>query len=247
MKHVLSFLGKSIGIHFAPDNHVVPVLRLEQYHRVEGPGFFWIKPLLERTLSPIKTSLYVGNYSFAEVLSQDNIPFDIQVSILFTFNPRSTTKTTAAMLVRSDEATLKLIVKEYANQHLRRLISRFRAEQLNRDTTLSGVEYDLAKWLKTELAALGIAPLPSGGVLIKETSPPEQFKRTMLDVNHDRALLKLLSSQHVPDLAQQLYQVIFANSLKERSGDLVVMSSPEQLKQFPQAKQKSLYQVNGNK
>ena len=75
MKRLCSFLGRLVGIHFAPDNHVVPVLRLEQYDCVKGPGFFWIMPLLERTLPAVKTSLYVGNFYFEEVLSKDNIPF----------------------------------------------------------------------------------------------------------------------------------------------------------------------------
>ena len=50
-------LGHAAGIRFAPDNHVVPVLRLGQYKRLEGPGFFRVTPGLEEVLRPISTHL----------------------------------------------------------------------------------------------------------------------------------------------------------------------------------------------
>jgi len=245
MKQLLSFLGRSIGFHFAPDNHVVPVLRLERYHRVEGPGFFWIRPLLERTLPPVKTSLYVGNFFFEEVLSQNNIPFNIQMTVLFTFNPHRARKEAAAMLTRGDEALLQLIVRDYANQGVRRLVSRFEAERLSRDTILASIERDLTRQLKAELHNLGIAPLPTGGVLIKETRSPESFRQTMLDVNHDQSLLKVIGTPPFSELIPYLYPLIFANSLKERSGELVVMGAPEHVDPLAMTKRESLYQSNG--
>ncbi|UCG12375.1 MAG: hypothetical protein JSU72_18065, partial [Deltaproteobacteria bacterium] len=111
MKGLFRVLGLAIGIRFAPDNHVVPVLRLERYHRVEGPGFFRVDPLRERTLPPVKTSIHIGNFAFEEVLSRDNIPFRVTMTVLFTFDPGCVPKSTAAVLVRGGGSLFQMIVK----------------------------------------------------------------------------------------------------------------------------------------
>ncbi len=246
MKRLLSFLGRFMGLHFAPDNHVVPVLRLEQYHRAQGPGFFWIMPLLERTLPAVKTSLYVGPFFFEEVLSKDNIPFSVQLTVLFTFDPNAALKSAAAVLVRGDPNLLPGIVRDYTSQGLRRLASRYHAEILGNAATMSTIERDLARSLKAEMYALGIAPLPKGGILIKETVPPVEFKRTMLDVKHDEAILEVLRNYPVPELVQLLNQVIFANSLKEHTGELaLIMGSPEDINKLPLMGRNKVYGQNG--
>ena len=247
MRRFISFLGRLVGVHFSPDNHVTPVLRLGRYHRVRGPGFFWIIPLLERTLPPVKTSLYVGNFFFEEVLSRDNIPFSIQMTVLFTFNPASANKNAAAVLVRGGERLLHIIVRDYTNQGLRRLTTRFMAEGLNYDTTMSGIEQDLARFLRATLVDLGLAPLKTGGVLIKETVAPDKFKRAMFDVRHDEAILEVLRAYPLPALLQGLNQVLLANSLKDLTGDVtLIMGSPEGMNPFPVLWPERAHQGNGS-
>jgi hypothetical protein len=218
MKGLIAMLGRIVGIYFAPDNYVIPILRWERYHRVEGPGFFWIIPLVERTLPAVKTSLYVGNFVFEEVPSKDNILFRVQLTVLFTFNPAAALKSAAAQLVQGGNHLLQLIVQDYTNQSLRRLASRFEAEKLCAEETMATIEQALAKSLTAEMRPLGLAPLATGGILIKETVPPEKFKQTMLDVRHSEVILEFLRCYPVPELVQLLNQVIFANSLKDHPG-----------------------------
>ena len=92
MKWLVQLFKSLFVIHFTPDNQTTPVLRWGRYHRVRGSGFFMTWPLIERTLSPVKTSIHVGNFYFEEVLSRDNIPFTIQMTILFTFKPDNALK-----------------------------------------------------------------------------------------------------------------------------------------------------------
>jgi regulator of protease activity HflC (stomatin/prohibitin superfamily) len=101
MKKLLWAIANLFGLYFAPDNYVIPVLRFGRYRRVGGPGFVWTWPVIEQTLPPLKTSLYVGNFVFEEVLSQDNIPFKVHVTVLFIFDPDSAVKNAAAQLVRA--------------------------------------------------------------------------------------------------------------------------------------------------
>ncbi len=91
---------------------------------------------------------------------------------------------------------------------------------------------------------LGLAPLAAqdGGVMIKEIIAPEKFKRTMLDVKHNEAILEVLRSYPVPELVHLLNQVIFANSLQDHSGELaLMMGSPEGMHLLPWLSQKNGY------
>ena len=101
--------------------------------------------------------------------------------------------------------------------------------------------------MPSNLRNLGLVPLPNDGVLIKETVAPEKFKRTMLDVKHDEAMLEVLRSYPVPELVQLLNQVIFANSLKDHSGQLTLITGgAEMMPMLPLWEQHQAYHQNGN-
>jgi hypothetical protein len=225
MKTLIKVLGQLLGIHFTPDNHVTPILRLGRYDRVKGPGFFWIFPLVERTLSPVKKSLHIGNFVFEEVLSKDNISFRVQMTVLFTFDPASTPKSVAAVLVRGDNHLLWTIVKEYSNQGLRRLASKFEAEELSRGFAMSTIERNLTRFLIAEMRILGITPLKNGGVLIKETIAPEKFKRAMLNAKRLEAILRSLAHFPAHPLIEQAIQAEFVTGLEHLEGNLTLLST----------------------
>lgn len=249
MNWLIQTIGKLFGIHFAPDNHVIPVLRWGRYHRVKGPGLFWIMPLFEKALPAVKTSIHVGDFFFEEVLSKDNIPFQIQVTVLFIFAPNEAIKEAAAQLVRAGDALLQTIVREFTNRRLRRMVATFNAEELSGDEVVAKIEKGLVHYLKYEMSRLGLKPLKAhnGGVMIKEVIAPEKFKRTMLDVKHDEAILEVLRGYPVPELVQLLNQVIFANSLKDHSGQLaLMMGAPEIMPMLSLLGQHQGYGQNGN-
>ena len=225
MKKLLTNLLQYLGWYFAPDNHIVPVYRYGRYHRAAGPGFFWIIPFIESTLNPVKTSIHVGNFIFSGVLSGDNIPFAFHLTILFTFKPDQAIKAAAAQLVKGGDDLFTIIMRDFVNRRLRRLVALVQAQELCLAPKVANIERHLAQALTREMKALGLAPLKieDGGVMIKEVVAPESFQQTMLDVKHDEAILEVLRSYPVPELVQLLNQVIFANSLKGRSGELALM------------------------
>jgi hypothetical protein len=248
LKRLFAALGRIVGVHFAPDNHVIPVFRFGRYHRVGGPGFVLIMPLVEQALPPVKTSIHVGNFRFEEVLSKDNIPFEVWMTVLFTFDPTSALKSAAAMLVQSNENLLRIIVKDFTNQGLRRLVSRFKAEELCSGSTMSTIEQHLARLLTAELRILGIAPLKNDGILIKETIAPEKFKRTMLNVKQQESILEVLRSYPVAELVQLLNQVMFVNNLEDHPGNLaLLMGSPETMQIFPWLEHSDAQSRGGNR
>lgn len=219
---VMWFLGL-FGFVFTQDNQVTPVIRLGRYSHTLGPGLRWKAPLFERALDPIKTGIRVANFNFKEVLSRDNIPYSVQMTVLYTFNPNKAEKVAAAQLVKVEETLLKAIVRDYTNQGLRRLAARYGAECLSGTITMTMIEQNLTASLTSTLRPLGLAPLKRNGILIKEIIAPPQFKDTIFDVKHDESILEVLRSYPVPELVQLLNEVILANGLKKGPDQLALM------------------------
>jgi hypothetical protein len=244
MRRLISALGRAIGIHFAPDNHVIPVLRLERFNRVKGPGYFWIIPIVERTLPPINTGIRVTNFIFEEVLSHDNIPFRFHLTVLFSFDPALPSKKVTTQLIRASDGVLQSIVQDFTNQGLRRLASRFDAQELCGEAAISTIERDLIHYLRSELRILGLVPLRSGGVLIKETVAPDRFKHTMLNVKRHEATLHVLGSYREISLMDRAILAEFLTGLADREGNLTLLS-PLDAMYLPHALDQKIPRRNG--
>jgi hypothetical protein len=104
---------------------------------------------------------------------------------------------------------------------------------LSHEATRHSIERDLALLLKSELRVLGLAPLPKDGLLLKEVTPPEKFKQTMLEAKHDETILNVIRNHPVPELLQLLNQVLIANGLKEGQNQLVMVGNPETMQLLP--------------
>ncbi len=243
MKALLKFSGRLLGLHFAPDNHIIPVLRMGLYHRAAGPGFTWVIPLLEQALPPVKTSIHVGNFLFEEVMSRDNVPFEIQMTVLFAFNPTSALKSAAAVLVKGGEDLFKIIVKDYTNQGLRRLAARYQAEDLCGEEPMSTIEWNLTRALTAELRVLGLAPLKSGGVLIKEAIAPAKFKRGILNARRLEAILEALAQFPAHNLIEQAIQAGFMSGLEDLEGNLTLLSTMSPLEKVYRPRPGNLGQI----
>ena len=225
MKRLVQVIGKIIGFRFAPDNHVVPVLQLERFNRIESPGYFWINPLLAETLSPISIGLRVGSFTFREVLSWDNIPFTINLTVLYQFDPSLPPTKTLAQLVRLPAKTLQDIVEDYASQGLRRLASEFKSELLAGNSAMTLIERDLTNYLRAQLRILGLVPLHKGGVLIKETTPPEKFKLAMLAAKQHQITLQVLGDYPKGELIEQAIRAQFLAGIEGHEGNITLWSS----------------------
>lgn len=224
MKSVIKFVGKFVGFRFAPDNHIVPILRMEQFNRVEKAGYFWINPFIEQTLPPVSVGLQVGSFEFHEVLSRDNIPFTLKLTVLFQFDPSLPPAKVLAQVVRVPAEKLRDIVKDYASQGLRRLASEYKAEELGGKTAVSNIETHLADFLRVNLHVLGLVPLRQNGLLIKEIIAPEKFKQAMLHVKQHQATLEILRS-YPEGLVAQAIRADFLTGLEDHHGNLTLFSS----------------------
>jgi hypothetical protein len=160
---------------------------------------------------------------FEDVLSQDNIPFTMQMTVLFKFEPRLAPQMVAAQLVRAPASLLKVIVKDYADEGLRRIASTFRAEEMSGAVARRVIEQDLTRYLKAQLRILGLVPIDPGGLLIKEVVAPDKFSRSMVNVNGLGATMRELGRYRDITLMELGTLAAFLNALVDREGDLTFM------------------------
>lgn len=222
MKKLFQIPAKWIGYRFAPDNHVVPVLRMERYHRLVGPGYFHISPLHETTLPAISLAVRLGEYKFDEVISCDGIPFSIAVTVMFNFNPAQAMPAAQPQLVRAAPEMLVKVVKNHTEHGLRRQVARIAAETLYSGDTLANIERDLIRLLRTRLAMIGITPLDNG-VFIKETIAPAKFRESLLIAKQYQDTLRALNGQEI-QLIEQAIRAGLVAGLEKNHGQVTLFS-----------------------
>ncbi|MCP5097627.1 MAG: hypothetical protein GY943_18930 [Chloroflexi bacterium] len=228
MASVFNLLMKRIKLEvFTPDNHLTPILRYGMYNRLVPPGYNRINPLLEEQLPAFKTSIRVAKLKFDELLSADGIPFTIQLTVLYKFDPRKSPANVIAQFARVPARVLEDIVADYTAQGLRRLIARHMAQSVFLSSTISDVERDLCRFLNAEMRILGISLPSSGSVIIRETVPSERYKRTMLEANLHQVTMNVLSKFKDQQLIPlSLYAELVAN-LEHVDGNVVMTPDME--------------------
>lgn len=222
IKKMVQIPAKWLGARFAPDNHVMPVLRLERYHRLAGPGYFRINPLHEATLPPISLAVRLGNFTFNEVMSRDGIPFSITITVMFNFNPANAIPAAQPQVARAAPEMLENVVRNHTEHGLRRQVARIEAEMLYSGDTLANVERDLVRLLRTRLAMIGISPLDNG-VFIKETLAPTRFRESLLIAKQYQDTLRALNGQE-GQLIEQAIRAGLVAGLEKNHGQVTLFS-----------------------
>ncbi|HRQ41060.1 MAG TPA: SPFH domain-containing protein [Chloroflexota bacterium] len=222
IKKMVQIPAKWFGGRFAPDNHVVPVLRMERYHRLAGPGYFHINPMHETTLPAISLAVRLGEFKFEEVMSRDGIPFSIAVTVMFNFNPAHAIPAAQPQVVRAAPEMLAGVVRNHTEHGLRRQVARIEAETLYSGDTLANVERDLVRLLRTRLAMIGITPLDNG-VFIKETLAPTRFRESLLLAKQYQDTLRVLNGQQ-GELIEQAIRAGLVNGLEKNHGQVTLFS-----------------------
>jgi hypothetical protein len=226
-------LGKLIGIHFVQENYVAPVFRLGMYHKVCGPGLFWVIPILESVGQPVKSGIRFTNLNVAGALSSDSIPIDIELAISFRFDPERTKRQIAAQLVRAPEHALADIAEDYADSFLRRIVAEFTAEEICSGKVVARIQKLLVRTLAEKLEFLGYVIDLGKGVLIKAITASPEFQQTMLGAKRYEVILRVLNAYQAADVDQALFAEL-VNGLAKGDGSVQFFSLADALN-FPKA------------
>ena len=229
MKKVLGFLAGLIGLHFVPENYKAAVMRFGMYHRARGPRFIWIIPFVERVENLVKIGMRFATFKVKQVLSSDGIPFDFELMLLYRFDPDSTSRPIAAQLVRQPDHILENIVRDYADQSLRRTVAQYSAEDICTGGPIAAIEQDVMEGLQAQIRHLGLAPMAGSGVMIKEVTPPPDFLESVLAAKGHELVLRVLTAYREADVDQALYAK-FVSSLGKGDGSVFLSSLSDFLK-----------------
>jgi regulator of protease activity HflC (stomatin/prohibitin superfamily) len=213
MNKGLIFLARLIGFHFVPENQRAAVMRLGMYHRARGPGFVWVAPLFEKVENLVKLGVRLTTFTVKQVFSSDGIPFDIELTVRYSFDPDSTSsRPIAAQLVRQPDHILENIVRDYADQSLRRTVAQYSAEDICNGRPITDIEQRVIQGLQAQVRHLGLAPMAGrevapvagSGVMIKEITPPPDFVETILTAKRHELILRVLTAYQEADVDQAL-------------------------------------------
>lgn len=216
-------IGHAVGVRFAPDNYVTPILRFGRFQRLEGPGFFRITPGVEEDLPHISIGIRTGRFKFAEVMTHDNITFHVHVCIRFIHDPRRAAAAIQSRIVRIPEAGLMAVVQDRTEQILRRRVSAFNADELCGHIAQNRIEQSIHRFLTSELEPLGIT-VPENGVILGKMKAPALFKQTMLQARRHQQIIEVLAACENADVAEQAIRAEFLNGLESHHGNLTLMS-----------------------
>ncbi len=194
---MIKFFGSKLGHHFTPDNTVVPVMRLEQFSHFAGPGRFYTKPGLERTLPAITVGIRAGRYTLREVVSRDNICFEMDVVVRFFYEPRLAIKGAQSRIIHAPDSAWIALVEDKVGQVIRRHASMVPAHKMCLASTLYRLEQKAYPFLCQQLSALGMS-VAENGVIIGEVRAPHKFRQTMLQVRQHSEVIDALVKRVVP-------------------------------------------------
>lgn len=229
MNRGLTFLAKLLAFHFVPENHKAAVTRFGMYHSARGPGFVWVAPFVEGVENVFKVGIRFATFTFKQVFSSDGVPFDFELAVLYRFDPDSARRPIAAQLVRQPEHILENIVKDYADQSLRRTVAHYRGEDICNGGPIAEIEQRVIEGLTTRVRHLGLAPSADKGVIIKEITPPPDFVETVLAAKGHDLILRVLTAYREADVDQALYAK-FVSSLGKGDGSVFLSSLSDFLK-----------------
>jgi regulator of protease activity HflC (stomatin/prohibitin superfamily) len=204
MKKVLSFLAGLIGLHFVPENYKAAVTRFGMYHRARGPRFIWIIPFVERVENLVKIGMRFATFPIKQVLSNDGIPLDFELTVVYSFDPDSTSRPIAAQLVRLPDHILEDIVREYADKSLRQAVAQHNTGAICTGGAIAAIEQGVIGGLQARVRHLGLAPMAGGGVMIKEITPHGDFLETVLAAKEHEMILRVLTDYGAADVDQAL-------------------------------------------
>jgi regulator of protease activity HflC (stomatin/prohibitin superfamily) len=166
MNTILKFLLGLIGFHSIPENYKAVVMRFGRYYRVCEPdfaGLVWVAPLIDKVENHIEIGMRFTTFTVKQVVSSDCIPFEVELTIRYKFDPGSIEKPESIpQLVRLPDHVLETIVKEHAENSLRSTVANCSAKDIYNRSAIAKIERSVFEGLKAQAGHLGLVPIASG-------------------------------------------------------------------------------------
>lgn len=206
---LVRFFGYPFGLRWVPDNHLGVIFRMEMYHKLKGPGFFWITPLVESVKRRIRISPDFLSTPIRGLHTRDGVDLGLKVALAYAFDPRPLSRADAVVLTALPSSELRAIVTDSATWTLLNIMPQYYAEQICRGAAFETIRQRLISQLNELLRPLGMRP---AFVMILEVIVPESLQDTFTAVVNRAAYTHDLSLYHPFELSEvrrrELYEVL---------------------------------------
>jgi hypothetical protein len=224
--NLLQGIGRLFGLHFVPDNNVAPVLRAGLYHRVEGPGHFFVLPGLEAVKASISTAIKGETHTFQELRTQDGIPLTIKLTVRYRFDPRSLEPDAARMLLMSKvrpESAISNLLQDTIEQQLRCLVAGHHVEDLWHGHMREALEVKLRRGVAAQMKLVGVTLRDQSPIIVKDITTQPELTVTFHMAKRHQILLDVLRSYEEADVDQALMAELI-NGLADGNGNVSILS-----------------------
>ena len=152
-------VGQPLGLRWVGDYQLAVVYKMEQYHDVRGPGFFWINRWTQTMRSVISLAPDMIKITLAKARTRDGVPMDVAMALAYTFDPRDAPKDKAALFVNWSLDVRRGIVTNNAQRAIQFIMPEFYAEQVCRGEVMDALEEKFSDKLTTRLQPLALKPM----------------------------------------------------------------------------------------
>lgn len=221
-------ISKLFGFHFVPDNYVAPVLRRGLYHRLAGPGHFWVLPLLEEVKEPIPTTIRGDTHTFYEVRTKDGIPLTIKLSVRYRFDPEVLTPSMARALLMAGEQpkTIAGLLADLIEHELRRQVGGLDLDQMWQSSVRDQIETSLERSVARPMRRLGIFLRDETPIIIKDIVTLPELTQALQIAKRYQIVLNILKAYEEADVDQALVAEL-VNGLAGGDGKVSIVTLGE--------------------
>lgn len=168
---LLRTLGRPFGLRWVGDNQVAVVYRLERYHSLKGPGFFWINPFTQTVRRIISTAPEFVSIEAVDIHTEDALQLGLTVALAYEVQPTWMPPDKAALYVTWTREARQSIVTNHATRALQDIVPSFNAEEICRGTAFRSIEERLMSGLGARLRQMALKPLIC--FILRVTVPPK--------------------------------------------------------------------------
>jgi hypothetical protein len=183
LDRLLLSLGRPFGLCWIPDGQLGIVHRRKGYHRLCGPGFFWIIPWYEQLRDPtISIEPDSIQTTISNLQTRDHARLRLTVSLTYVFNPRFLPHNEVVPLIRQGKKARDQKVLDAVKVVLESITPRFNAEPICRGDLHGPIEEDFEAELTAQMGkALELYSFEILEVTtISEDIPPGQDQESRL-------------------------------------------------------------------
>jgi hypothetical protein len=213
--------GNWFGAGFVPDMTVQVIYSNGLYAGVRGPGRFRYNRFTE-TLGPqVPIGAQRRPFHFTDMLSQDNLPIAVRLSVLFSYDPRRAPQFARALARTTPEIRFGLVTA-FTERSTRVAISRRSSIELPQAQSLEAAEEEISRALQTDMDPLGFAFPSNRPVMILQIQPPATLTNRYEQNAQRRAQIQASWDFDATDYRRALIAEFIENLTKTGAGESII-------------------------